>query len=1622
MAFTDHAPTPIAQLNPELPAQTATVRGVVTIVWPYSSTSGSLSFTIAEPEYRLRRPKGQIRVNFAGHIAKEVSSSGIGSGDELVICLDGVEWEAAATHTRLSSAGHEWQLKFSQKLRLQVSTVPNPACMITYSYLGNQAKLNASGETKVLEIDQPPTAPQSEPTAPDEVEAPAAPPTPNVEYALPASFKVPPAKSRPLKRLADGEFASPAFIKRAQVSYGSLFEDGFDIFEDALDMFEEDGGARGRGRKRSKFGRQSGAWRYTSQSPERSPEPEPEPEMDSEPVPAPEPQPGIEPEIGQDEAAAESKSSRPNPSPRPQRPQMTDEGCQTMEIDLPSPPARFGSGTANLHFSQPDHGVNSLADNVNGFLNQDHQGANSRDWGLAPTSREQPRTDVGLSMGEERRSHFTQAIEFDLGMGGNQIQQHWSPHVHEVDPHLSSGPGAHPSTHAEVFPPDFPAGPNSNLSAVRFGFGGPEVIPQYDVMQSETHQHHPDLHYPPLDMQATAGTDSNHGVPSNPFTAPTYPEPEAASTSTNPFLPQDNVPANLVQHAVPSSWAPVNNNNASTDPDLEKRSDSVDGQSPDTAVVIDNSDVEAEAGEMESDINVKESSSFETEHVLQPNHSEWNNVEGEDYEDEVDAQYSDDDEPEYDDNEKGGDYDTRNYVGPNDDEDDSHDEDLRPHRLEPEFDDGDGEDWDVDEDGPFEEDEEELDYDEEEEEDAMDIDTPLQQRQPPSGTKSAPVVIDLLSSDDEDDDAPVPQPLPRIVLPANRQAPPISQLAPSSPQYSSEDVEDAEDDEDIISDDDEDILGDAEDEELQSESSDNHEHNFHMEDGQDEKVTEAEEQSPFVKPNDIVGEVEGPVAPPSPRENKSMEQAGEVPEEPKFVAFPVEDKVPIPDAERETGDPQINQPQLEPKEEDLHDSIMSGSMKEDGDKASANLRADDVPSQKDMDDPVANAEGVKGHSYASSPKIDDDVASGASGIVFQPPPTEPNLLNQLDDKLEAAAQQSLAAVQSRASERQLPTPMDSQIVEQPHLRDSDEGEDEDQVMVMETEEVVITGVAPAKQTQEPTIEAVDPATTASTVDATQASASTDLSEPVLETQVPYPELFHATVPDEPSQSQHESDAKMHDSVSDFVSQETFDDDTLQAALREEGSDDPEKEEEEEDEEDSVEDALQAALREEEEDEDDEVDQDDSEEGILQALLRGKDEEEWEEEGGDALEEDALQAALREDEDEEMSYSVAHTNESVEVATSPVDADEGMRHSITHVNEAVEVFTSPLNEDSSASPAPAQEEDSVRTMKQQEEDRTSGMVQSKTPSWLDSAPRLEPPKPAQTPTVQHNRAQSKGQATPSIEMGDDSFTDPSVRLARASIASRRVSRKRDATPESTRPHTRSMCFQMSPDYKGDASVQLAKASFNVPSKSSSRDQSKAFSTSPATSKFGEELDPIPVCKAKIRRHLHESIPDYTDLKVLRHHIGKSIDVLAVAMMSPADPKRASKGPREYMMSFTVTDHSIAPSSVAEVLLYRPHKDSLPKVKSGDIVLLRNFTVLAIKGKEYGLRTNDSSSWAIFDTEDEPAQIRGPPVEYGEGETTHVGYLREWYSHLDASSREKLNKANKKFIEARNSASK
>lgn len=117
-------PTPISDLSPQIsePASRA-VRGIVTITWPYNSVKSSFAFILAEPDFRLRRNRGQVRVNFTGSIAKTLGECGLGGNDEIYLSLDGAEWEPEETKKRqsLPGTGIDWQLKFSNKLLLQVS-------------------------------------------------------------------------------------------------------------------------------------------------------------------------------------------------------------------------------------------------------------------------------------------------------------------------------------------------------------------------------------------------------------------------------------------------------------------------------------------------------------------------------------------------------------------------------------------------------------------------------------------------------------------------------------------------------------------------------------------------------------------------------------------------------------------------------------------------------------------------------------------------------------------------------------------------------------------------------------------------------------------------------------------------------------------------------------------------------------------------------------------------------------------------------------------------------------------------------------------------------------------------------------------------------------------------------------------------------------------------------------------------------------------------------------------------------------------------------------------------------------------------------------------------------------
>ncbi|KAI9729670.1 MAG: hypothetical protein M1818_008423 [Claussenomyces sp. TS43310] len=192
---------------------------------------------------------------------------------------------------------------------------------------------------------------------------------------------------------------------------------------------------------------------------------------------------------------------------------------------------------------------------------------------------------------------------------------------------------------------------------------------------------------------------------------------------------------------------------------------------------------------------------------------------------------------------------------------------------------------------------------------------------------------------------------------------------------------------------------------------------------------------------------------------------------------------------------------------------------------------------------------------------------------------------------------------------------------------------------------------------------------------------------------------------------------------------------------------------------------------------------------------------------------------------------------------------------------------------------------------------------------------------------------------------------------------------------------------------DGSAELALDSMGSPSKETQNGQ------------------PAPDMSLRLRltRSLRSSLGDFTLLKVLRFHMEKRLDVLAIVTTKPPDAERAKTGPRQYHLRFNITDASIAPSSVAEAHIFRQYKDALPVIKPGDGIILRHFNVKPEKGRGFTLRSNDESSWAVF-SGDEIPQIRGPPLEFGEEESQYLADLRTWFQNLDPTSKAKLDKAN------------
>lgn len=110
---------PIADLKPSC-SSTKAIQSVVALLWPYSASNKSLTLLLVEPDFRLRRHKGQVRVEFQGSSAKEVARSGICTGDEVVLSLQDAVWIREEAGVRTPGKGVEWKLIFGERVSIQV--------------------------------------------------------------------------------------------------------------------------------------------------------------------------------------------------------------------------------------------------------------------------------------------------------------------------------------------------------------------------------------------------------------------------------------------------------------------------------------------------------------------------------------------------------------------------------------------------------------------------------------------------------------------------------------------------------------------------------------------------------------------------------------------------------------------------------------------------------------------------------------------------------------------------------------------------------------------------------------------------------------------------------------------------------------------------------------------------------------------------------------------------------------------------------------------------------------------------------------------------------------------------------------------------------------------------------------------------------------------------------------------------------------------------------------------------------------------------------------------------------------------------------------------------------------
>lgn len=112
---------PIAQLSPDIEKLAEkSFLAAVALVWPYSSSTKSVSLLLAEPDFRLRGAKGQIKATFHGRVAEKVAESHIGIGDTVCLALKDVKFVSNDGVQQTPGRSVAWDAHWENSVFLEV--------------------------------------------------------------------------------------------------------------------------------------------------------------------------------------------------------------------------------------------------------------------------------------------------------------------------------------------------------------------------------------------------------------------------------------------------------------------------------------------------------------------------------------------------------------------------------------------------------------------------------------------------------------------------------------------------------------------------------------------------------------------------------------------------------------------------------------------------------------------------------------------------------------------------------------------------------------------------------------------------------------------------------------------------------------------------------------------------------------------------------------------------------------------------------------------------------------------------------------------------------------------------------------------------------------------------------------------------------------------------------------------------------------------------------------------------------------------------------------------------------------------------------------------------------------